>query len=120
MGRGVMLDTLIAELFRAVDTSDWNSIAQIFHEEIIYECPGYGTFIGLPRLLQFYQNERVIQSGAHYLDHIVVNENYGACWGRFIGIKKDGSPVEELFADVYSLEGGKIRTRRSHFFKPAI
>jgi ketosteroid isomerase-like protein len=115
-----MSHALIIDLFQAVDTSDWNSIAQIFHEEVIYERPGYETFKGLPKLLQFYQCERVIQRGTHYLDHIVIDGNYGACWGRFIGVKKDGSPVEELFADVYFLEDGKIRTRRSHFFKPAV
>ena len=115
-----MLDTLIVDLFRAVDNSDWNGIAQIFHEEIIYERPGYRPFNGMSELLQFYQCERVIQCGTHYLDHVVVNGNYGACWGRFIGIKKDGSPIEELFADVYSFKDGKIGARRSHFFRPAV
>jgi uncharacterized protein len=115
-----MLDQLILELFRVVDSSEWNSLSQVFHKEIIYERPGYEPFRGLPRLLQFYRNERVILSGTHHLDHIVASGNYGACWGRFTGIKKDGSPVIELFADVFSIENRKIKTRRSHFFRPSI
>jgi uncharacterized protein len=115
-----MSECLILELFKAVDASDWSSLLEIFHQDIVYERPGYEPFQGLPRLLQFYQNERMIQSGTHHLEHIVVNGNYGACWGRFIGLKKDGSPVAELFADVYQLEGGKIKMRRSHFFRPAV
>jgi len=37
-----------------------------------------------------------------------------ACYGRFVGFKKDGSEVDELFADIDSFVDGKIRTRRSY------
>lgn len=112
--------SIIHDLFRAIDTSDWESIVNNFHPEIVYERPGYAPFRGSERLLYFYQHERVLASGTHNLEHVVYYENSAACWGRFVGRKKDGSDVNEMFADVYTFEDGKIRTRRSFFFRPAV
>ena len=111
---------LIVTLFSAVDSSDWNLLKNCFDENIIYERPGYQPFIGLDRLLNFYQYERIIASGQHYLEYIAVDNNHGACWGKFIGIHKNGSPINERFAEVYSFENGKLKTRRSYFFRPAV
>ncbi len=111
---------LVIELFLAVDSSGWNMLAKIFHHDIVYERPGYEPFVGIDQLLKFYQTQRVIASGKHHIEHIAVEGNYGACWGRFIGVRKDGFPIDELFADVYSFENGKIKTRKTHFFRPAV
>lgn len=110
----------ILQLFRAVDTSDWNTMLRLFHPDIVYERPGYEPFRGAERVMQFYQYERVLASGEHRLDHIIFEGDEGACWGRFVGSKKDGSRVDEMFADVYSFQGAQIKTRRSYFFRPAI
>ncbi|WP_414572308.1 nuclear transport factor 2 family protein [Nostoc sp. CCY 9925] len=111
---------LVIELFRAIDSSDWQALKEILYASIIYERPGYATFYGLDRLLLFYQMERIIESGKHHIEKIVIEENNGACWGRFIGLNKNGCQIDELFAEVYSFEEGKIKTRRSYFFQPAI
>ncbi|BAZ23341.1 hypothetical protein NIES4073_42290 [Kalymmatonema gypsitolerans NIES-4073] len=111
---------LVTELFRAVDSSHWEALADIFHSNIIYERPGYNPFVGIERLLKFYQMERIIASGKHYIEHITIDDSYGACWGRFLGMSKDGCEIDELFADVYSFEKGKIKTRKTHFFRPAV
>ncbi|MEH1869064.1 MAG: nuclear transport factor 2 family protein [Nostoc sp.] len=111
---------LVVDLFCAVDSSGWESLAEIFHSNIIYERPGYSPFVGIERILQFYQMERVIASGKHHIEHITIDGSYGACWGRFVGISKDSSQIDELFADVYSFEKGKIKTRKTHFFRPAV
>ncbi|MCF2150427.1 nuclear transport factor 2 family protein [Desmonostoc muscorum LEGE 12446] len=111
---------LIVTLFCAVDSSDWNLLVKCFDKNIIYERPGYQPFIGLDKLLKFYQYERIIASGQHHLEHIVIDNNHGACWGQFIGMHKNGSEINERFADVYSFENGKFKTRRSYFFRPAI
>jgi len=115
-----MLKEIIVELFRAVDSYQWEKAMSLFHPDINYERPGYPPLIGIQRLRQFYQNERVLASGEHHIEHIVVSGDSGACWGRFVGMKKDGSDVDELFADVYGFEDGKIKTRRSYFFRPAV
>jgi ketosteroid isomerase-like protein len=111
---------IIFKLFNAIDSSDWKSLEAIFHQEILYERPGYESFGGSDRVMYFYRNERILCSGKHHLERVVLDGNYGACWGRFIGFKKDGSEVDERFVDVYSFEDGKIRTRRSYFFRPAV
>ena len=115
-----MTDEIIVNLFGAIDSSDWAKLAQIIHPEIVYERPGYEPFQNMDRVLQFYRNERVLASGSHRLEAIVHEGDHAACWGRFVGKKKDGSSVDELFADCYTFEDGRIRTRRSFFFRPAV
>lgn len=111
---------LIKTLFTAVDSRDWNLLVQCFDQSIIYERPGYHPFMGLDELLNFYQHERIIASGKHHIEHIVIDNNWGACWGQFIGTHKNGSQINERFADVYSFANGKFKTRRSYFFRPAV
>lgn len=115
-----MREARIREMFRRVDDSEWDSLPRFFHEEIVYERPGYSPLVGLERVLLFYEQERVIARGTHLIDHVVIGEGVGACWGRLEGILKDGSETNERFADVYSFDGGKIVSRRSYFFRPAI
>jgi ketosteroid isomerase-like protein len=110
----------VTQLFNAVDSRDWETLNLLFHEDIVYERPGYPPFAGRERVLDFYKNERIIASGKHHLEQIVVNDESGACWGRFIGTLKNGKAVDERFADVYSYEDGKIKERRSYFFRPAV
>jgi ketosteroid isomerase-like protein len=85
-----------------------------------YDRPGYETMVGFERIDHFYRSERVIASGIHILEGIVVGETRGACWGRFVGAHKNGSSLDERFADAFTFENGKIRTRRSYFFRPAV
>jgi ketosteroid isomerase-like protein len=115
-----MSSSLIVNLFRAIDYGDWEAMAGLVDDGVVYERPGYDRAVGRDQLLHFYQHERIVASGTHLLDHIVVEGDYGACWGRFCGLTKNGSTVDELFADVYRFREGKIQERRSHFFRPAI
>ncbi|MEH2266223.1 nuclear transport factor 2 family protein [Nostoc sp.] len=111
---------LIVTLFCAVDSYDWNLLLKCFDKNIIYERPGYEPLIGIDQLLHFYKFERIIASGKHQLEHIVIEKNHGVCWGQFMGLHKNGSPINERFADVFSFEKGKFKTRRTHFFRPAV
>ncbi|QHG18504.1 nuclear transport factor 2 family protein [Nostoc sp. ATCC 53789] len=111
---------LIITLFCAVDSSDWDLLLKCFDKNIIYERPGYQPFIGLEKLLSFYKNDRIIADGKHKIEHIVIENNHGVCWGQFIGIHKNSSPINERFADVYSFENGKFKSRITHFFRPAV
>lgn len=115
-----MTSESVDQLFAAIDSSDWEALAQLFHEDIVYERPGYPPFAGRQRVLQFYRDERIIAAGKHHLEEVVVNDHSGACWGRFVGVLKDGREVDERFADVYVYEDGKIKARRSYFFRPAV
>lgn len=116
----ILLSQLIQSLFEAIDAKDLSLLPIIFHKEIVYERPGYDPFSGIERLLKFYNEERVVLEGKHYIENIIADGRYGACWGKFVGRRKDYTEIDEKFADVYIFEEGRIRFRRTHFFRPAI
>jgi ketosteroid isomerase-like protein len=115
-----MQQTLIHELFRAIDTRDWDRLPEFFDADVVYERPGYEAFAGLERLGRFYRHERVIAAGEHHLEVVVFDGANAACWGRFTGVHKDGSAIDELFADFYRLAGDRIAHRKSFFYRPAV
>jgi ketosteroid isomerase-like protein len=112
--------TLVHDLFCIIDARDFERLREICHPQITYQRPGYSAFSGIDRLLRFYREERVIASGSHRLDAVVVNDTHAACWGRFVGTHRDGSPIDVEFADTYLLEDGVIRRRKSFFYLPAV
>ena len=107
-------------LFRTIDDKEWKNLNIIFHQDIIYERPGYQPLIGINCVKNFYENERLVLLGQHQIEQMIVVGNQGACWGQIIGTKKDGSIIDELFADVYHFRDHLIIARRSYFFRPAI
>jgi ketosteroid isomerase-like protein len=111
---------IASRLFGIIDSRAWERLPEVFHAEVVYERPGYDAFTGLDRLDRFYREERVIASGTHHVEAVVEADGHAACWGTFIGVHRNGSPIEEDFADVYELEGGRIRRRKSFFFRPAV
>jgi ketosteroid isomerase-like protein len=116
----VSAQELVNRLFAIVDARNWDDLENVFSPDIIYERPGYAPLIGYQRVKQFYREERVIASGRHYIDVIIADEHRGACCGRFTGTHKNQSAIDERFADMYSFEDGKIKTRTSYFFRPAV
>lgn len=115
-----MTRDFVIEMFRHIDGRDWEGLRRFFSPDVIYERPGYPPIEGLDELIHFYANVRVIGSGEHQLAHIVVDDSAGASWGRFVGARRDGTPVDERFADCYTFEEGTIKTRSSYFFRPVV
>jgi len=111
---------LVHHLFDAIDSREFDRLHQVCHPEIVYERPGYEAFSGMERLLRFYREERIIASGKHHLTAVLVEDTFGACWGRFVGKARDGSDLDVEFADTYEIEDGRIRKRKSFFFVPAV
>ena len=111
---------VVERLFEAVDRCAWEALPRFFCPEIVYERPGYAPLVGLAQVLHFYREVRVIASGAHRLHHILADGERAVCWGEFRGRRKDGTPVEVRFADAYAFSNGKIRTRCTYFFQPAV
>jgi ketosteroid isomerase-like protein len=112
--------SLVHDLFRAIDTRDFERLREICHPEVTYERPGYEAFVGIERLLKFYREERVIASGEHHLTAVLVDDTHAACWGRFLGVHRNGSDIDVEFADTYEVEDGRIRRRKSFFYVPAV
>jgi len=115
-----MSPDFVRKVFQTIDSRDWDGLQRVFCENMTYERPGYEPLVGYERVKKFYREERVIASGTHFLEGVVVNDDSGACWGRFVGVHKNGSAIDERFADAYTFENGKIRTRKSYFFRPAV
>jgi ketosteroid isomerase-like protein len=113
-------ENIIGEMFRAIDAREWDRLPDFFAPGAVYERPGYEPFEGLERLDRFYRHERVIASGEHRLEAVLVDGGNAACRGRFVGVHRDGSPIDESFADFYRLADGRITHRRSFFFRPAV
>ena len=115
-----MSSDVILRLFETVDARRWDVLGEVFHPDVVYERPGYEPLRGFEAVKDFYQNRRVIARGRHIIEGMAIEKECGACWGRFEGAKKDDTPIDERWADVYTFADGKIRTRRSHFFRPAV
>lgn len=115
-----MQQILVHSLFSAIDSSNWSALEELLHEDVVYDRPGYAAFEGKSRVLDFYRNERIIARGEHILERVVAQDDCIAAWGTFIGVAKNGLPLNERFADVYELKHEKIYRRRSYFFRAAI
>jgi ketosteroid isomerase-like protein len=111
---------LVERLFQTVDRRAWDALPRLFADEVVYERPGYPLLIGIAEVLRFYREVRRIASGAHHLEEIITDGNRGACLGRFVGRLRDGTAVDVRFADAYTFENGKIWTRCTYFFRPAV
>jgi hypothetical protein len=110
----------IQAMFDDIDARNWESLRGRFCEDAVYERPGYDPLEGREAILHFYEKVRIIISGEHQLTRIVTNEECGASWGRFVGKSRQGDDLDERFADCYTFEDGKVKTRVSYFFRPAI
>lgn len=115
-----MYRNLITSLFRHIDRRNLAGIEAVLAEDVVYERPGYGLFIGRERVLKFYRQERAISSGEHHLQTLVVEGRTGACCGRFNGLLKNGNTIDIRFAELYEFGQNTITKRTSYFFSPVV
>ena len=66
--------------------------------------------------MKFYREDRVIASGRHVLEHIVIDANRGACWAQFGGTKKDGSEIRDKPLEGIQIE---LKAKRAAAKAPA-
>lgn len=107
--------------YERVDAGDVEGVLDWFAPDAVYERPGYAPMRGRQALAAFYGGERVIDSGVHTLQDVIVEGGRVAVRGRFDGTLKDGSSVSIGFADVieYDPDGRAVR-RHSYFESPAV
>ncbi len=108
------------DLFGAIDSASWSDLSRFFHEDVVYERPGYPPITGLQALLDFYSQTRIIAEGKHSLEGGLRATGQAICWGQFNGCAKNGDVLAERFADAYELQDGLIRKRTTFFFRAAI
>ncbi len=114
-----MTHEFVRSMFRAVDDRDWSALAEHFHPELRYDRPGFSALMGRDQVVHFYREVRAIQ-GSHRIEAIVIDGEHGASWGRFVGSKTDGAPVDLQYADCYGFRDGLLWRRKSFFFVPQV
>lgn len=123
MGERSDLEARTREYYRMVDAGDIDGVIAWFAEDGTYHRPGYPPMVGAAALRAFYGGERVIESGAHRLDAVLVDGTSVAVHGRFTGRLRDGSQATVGFADflVYdtSTDGPARVVQRRTFFDVA-
>lgn len=112
--------TRIRAMFGVIDAQDWAALPGFFHPEVVYERPGFPALVGVDRMMRFYLEERKIVRSAHHIEATAAEEGRAACWGRVEATLPDGSETTVGFADVYLVDHGLIRLRRTHFFTPTL
>ncbi|MBX3146858.1 MAG: nuclear transport factor 2 family protein [Gemmatimonadales bacterium] len=106
-------------MFRAIDATDWDALPPFFHPEMTYDRPGFPLLNGREAVLDFYRRIRAIR-GEHRFEAFVIEGDAGASWGRFVGARTDGTPVDIAFADCYRFKDGAIWRRQSYFYVPLV
>ena len=122
------------EYYSLVDSGDVTGILDWFTHDAEYRRPGYAPMRGTEELETFYSGARVIESGRHTVDALIVEAEHSdpehsggsvAVRGRFTGRLKDGTDVEVGFADFIDYrreDDGALRAllRITYFDSPAV
>src|SRR5699024_12545039 len=84
---------LVKRYYTTVDAGDADATSALFAADASYDRPGYPTMVG-QQITDFYHGERVIDSGAHSLQEILVDGDRASSRGVFNGRLKDGRSEE--------------------------
>lgn len=106
--------------YRLVDADDVEGLVALFTADCVYERPGYPPIVGTEALRRFYTSDRVIRSGKHVLETVLVQSVDAAVQGSFSGQLKNGAAAEVRFADFFHLTGELIDFRRTYFYAPSV
>lgn len=109
------LEDIVRTYYDLVDAQRTEDLISLFHDDVVYERQGTPTIVGLAALRRFYEQDRVIDSGAHRLDQVLSGEDWVAVRGGFEGLLRDGSRVSLRFTDWHHFQDGKIIRRESLF-----
>ena len=111
---------LVKRYYTTVDAGDADATSALFSADASYDRPGYPTLVG-QQIADFYHGERVIESGSHSLQEILVEGDRASSRGVFNGHLKDGSETSVGFADFFLFDTeGLIAERTTYFYQPAV
>jgi steroid delta-isomerase len=114
-------ESLVRKYYETVDRGDVRSLLWLFDPEALYRRPGYPDLRGRPDLERFYREQRVISSGRHTIERLLIDRLSAAVYGRFHGLLRSGEDIELRFADFFELsEAGMITHRDTFFFAPMV
>lgn len=108
-----------------VDQGDIEGVLDLFEENAVYHRPGYPPMTGRGALDRFYRYERMIVSGEHRIESLVVSHDDSSggenlrvvVQGMFEGKLKNGDRTRLRFADFFSMSHRHlIQHRQTYFF----
>ncbi|GMA21432.1 nuclear transport factor 2 family protein [Arsenicicoccus piscis] len=111
----------VAAYYTYVDADDVSALVDLFAPDAVYRRPGYEPIQGHAGLREFYTGERVIVSGRHQVQTMVIESDTAAVSGTFEGELRDGSSASLEFADFYTFdETGRFASRQTFFYAPLV
>lgn len=106
--------------YAAVDRGNIDEVLDLFAIDARYHRPGYGPMHGREELRRFYADQRMLVGGRHELELVLSRAEHVSCYGRYRGQKRNGEPVDVLFADFHHVIDNHIVERRTFFFAPSV
>ncbi|MGV0602986.1 nuclear transport factor 2 family protein [Mycolicibacterium sp. XJ1904] len=112
---------VVQKYYAEVDGGDVNAVMELFESDAEYARPGYSPMSGREAIRRFYEVDRVIVSGQHTIDSLVIDSGTVAVEGRFRGTLRGGVDADIKFADFFSLgPNGLIKRRQTYFYAPLV
>ena len=112
---------LVQKYYEQVDKGDVEGVVALFEVDAEYSRPGYAHMSGREAIRSFYVDDRIIESGVHYVDSIVSDPDNVAVYGSFKGTVRGGTEAEVKFADFFwPGPNGLIKKRRTYFYSPLV
>jgi ketosteroid isomerase-like protein len=113
--RELRSEALVRAYYERVDAQDVEALLACFAEDAIYLRQGTARIKGKAGLRRFYESERIIESGVHTLEEVLVGARWVAVRGTFRGWLRNGENVEIPFTDWHHLSSGVIDRRETLF-----
>ncbi|MCZ8130797.1 MAG: nuclear transport factor 2 family protein [Steroidobacteraceae bacterium] len=114
------MKAFVLQMFEAIDGGHWDRLPEFFHSDVTYDRPGYPTIRGFADLDDFYRRRRIIRSGRHTVEDVVVDGERAVATGELTATLNDGREVRLRFADAYRFADGKVAYRQTYFGTPAV
>ena len=118
---GTAAVTQVHHYYDLVDSGDVAGLVGLFTPDAVYHRPGYPPMRGHSDMTAFYDGARVIQEGRHTVSKVVTSGSDVAVHGIFVGVLRDGKPVELRFSDFFEVvPDGRFSRRDTFFFAPLV
>ena len=100
--------------YTAIDAEEYDTVFDLFDEDILYERPGQENIRSIDALKEFYINQRPLSDGSHEIQSLISEGETVAVRGTFSGIQGD-TEVSFGFADFFVFnETGRIKRRYTY------
>lgn len=118
----------VRRYYDVVDADDVAGVLDIFTDDATYCRPGYEPMVGREALREFYEGERVIETGRHTVLSLLVDTSRATgdadeafVRGSFEGRLKNGQTATLQFADFFRFAAdGRVSYRHTYFYAPLV